>query len=67
MPTLAPRISVISVGGPFFKLISLVHQKFSNNQKKIYSGTFIVGIFKAQSMAENINLHIILSFFCTKS
>jgi hypothetical protein len=34
MPTLAPRISVISVGGPFFKLISLVHQKFSNNQKK---------------------------------
>jgi hypothetical protein len=29
--------------------------------------TFIVGIFKAQSMAENINLHIILPFFLQKA
>jgi hypothetical protein len=63
MPTLPPVSPSISVGVPFFKLISLVHQKFSNIQKKIKSGTFIVGVLKAQSMAENSNLHIIFSFF----
>jgi hypothetical protein len=46
MPTLPPVSSSISVGVPFFKLISLVHQKFSNIQKKIKFGTFIVGVSK---------------------
>jgi hypothetical protein len=35
------------------------------NEYEILS-TFIVRIFKAQSMAENINLHIILPFFYKK-
>jgi hypothetical protein len=58
-------IRVIKILGLFgqitFKNFTLLHVVTRNKIKDIRNAYF--GIFRSQSMAENINLHIFLSFF----